>query len=156
MKSRTHGLCVIEKKRLLTWSLWSHCVSIWTLYNCIIILSVCYISREQVDSITIRIFSNKYYSKKFICRSKAEQVGIALLNLTGIWYPVLSPLAQPILTEFCMIFFSPFCECWENAWNYASFLILLCSQFIIFLTFDFTLYSSFEWSILVEKLKNSL
>jgi len=156
MKNRTHGFCVIEKKRLLTWSLWSHCVNIWTLYNCIIILSDCYNSRKRADSITMGIFSNKCYSKNFIRRSKAEQVGTALLNLTGVWYLVLSPLTLPILTEFCMIFFSPFCECWENAWNYASFLILLCSQFMIFLIFYFTLYNSFEWSILVEKLKNSL
>lgn len=156
MKNKTHGFIVIEKKRLLTWSLWSHCANIGMLYNCIIIFSVCYNSREQVDSISMGIFSNKCSSKNFIPRSKAEQVGIALLNLTGIWYPVLSPLALPILTEFFMIFFSPFCECWENTWNYASFLILLCLHFMIFLTFDFTLYNSFEWSILVEKLKNSL
>ena len=125
---------VIENKRLLTWSLWSHCINIWMLYNCIIILSVCYNSREQVNLITIGIFPNKCYSKNFIRRSKAEPFGIALLNLTGIWYPVLLPLALPILTEFCMIFFSHFCDCWENAWNYASFLILQCSQFMIFLT----------------------
>ena len=84
-------------------------------YNCIIILFVCYNSSEQVDSITMGIFLNKCYSKNFTRRSKAEQVGIALLNVTGVWYPVLSPLALPILAEFCMIFFSPFCECWENA-----------------------------------------
>lgn len=151
IKNRTHGFCVIKKKGLLTWSLWSHCVNIWTLYNCIIILSVCYNSSEQVASITMGIFWNRCYSKNSTHRNKAEQVGVALLNLTGIWYPALSPLALPILTEFYMIFFSPFWECWENAWNYASFLIRLCSQFMIFPTFDFTLYKSFEWSILVKK-----
>ena len=56
IKNGTHGICIIENKRLLTWNLRSHCVNVWMLYNCIIILSICYNSSEQVNSITMGIF----------------------------------------------------------------------------------------------------
>jgi hypothetical protein len=49
-------------------------------------------------------FSNKCYMKNFIHRFMAEQVGIALMNLTCIWYPVLSALASAVLTVLYDVF----------------------------------------------------